>query len=158
MENQQGPPVYPYHESRAMRRSPTPRPWRPDFRGTTGVSLSSPSYLVRNPNQALHLEKTHETPPSSRDVGLLFLHGLEPKAVKLANPPERVLFKIPPALPDSETRPQPANTNVQKIASRFLSSSFVTVFSLCYANLDQLLKLINCLQNFPLTGSSNRIK
>ena len=30
-----------------MRRSPTPRPWRPDFRGTTGVSLSSPSYLVR---------------------------------------------------------------------------------------------------------------
>ena len=29
-----------------MRRSPTPRPWRPDFRGTTGVSLSSPSYLV----------------------------------------------------------------------------------------------------------------
>ena len=42
-----------------------------------GVSLSSPSYLVRNPNQALHLEKTHETPPSSRDEGLLFLHGLE---------------------------------------------------------------------------------
>ena len=45
-----------------MRRSPTPRPWRPDFGGTTGVSLSSPSYLVRNPNQALHLEKTHKTP------------------------------------------------------------------------------------------------
>ena len=68
---------FPYHDSRAMRRSPSPRPWRPDFRGTTGVSLSSPSYLVRNPNQALHLEKTHEMPPSSRDEGLLFLHGLE---------------------------------------------------------------------------------
>ena len=39
--------------------------------------MSSPSYLVRNPNQALHLEKSHETPPSSRDEGLLFLHGLE---------------------------------------------------------------------------------
>ena len=61
---------FPYHDSRAMRRSPSPCPWRPDFRGTTGVSLSSPSYLVRNPNQALHLEKTHETPPSSRDEGL----------------------------------------------------------------------------------------
>ena len=59
---------FPYHDSRAMRSSPTPRPWRPDFRGTTGVSLSSPSYLVRNPNQALHLEKTHETPPSSRPI------------------------------------------------------------------------------------------
>ena len=63
-----------------MRRSPSSRPWRPDFRGTTGVSLSSPSYLVRNPNQALHLEKTHEMPPSSRDEGLLFLHGLESQA------------------------------------------------------------------------------
>ena len=43
-----------------MTHSPLPRPRRPDFRGTTGVSLSSPSYLVRNPYQALHLEKTHE--------------------------------------------------------------------------------------------------
>ena len=39
--------------------------------------LNSPSYLVRNPTLAPQLEKTHETPPSSRDVGLLFLHGLE---------------------------------------------------------------------------------
>ena len=97
---------YPYHDLRAMKRSPSPRPWRPDFRGTTGVSLSFPSYLVRNPNQALHgregvggglscalggphcgwegtgprapqLEETPETPPSSRAEGLLFLHGLE---------------------------------------------------------------------------------
>ena len=36
-----------------------------------------PSYLVRNPTLAPQLEKTHETPPSSRDEGLLFLHGLE---------------------------------------------------------------------------------
>ena len=33
--------------------------------------------LVRNPTLAPQLEKTHETPPSSRDEGLLFLHGLE---------------------------------------------------------------------------------
>ena len=39
--------------------------------------LNSPSYLVRNPTLAPQLEKTHETPLSSRDVGLLFLHGLE---------------------------------------------------------------------------------
>ena len=31
------------------------------------VSLSSPSYLVRNPTLAPQLGKTHETPPSSRD-------------------------------------------------------------------------------------------
>ena len=68
---------FPYHDSRAMRNSPSPRPWRPDFRGTTGDSLSSPSYLVRNPNPALHLEKTHEMPLSSRDEDLHFLHGLE---------------------------------------------------------------------------------
>ena len=29
-------------------------------------SLSSPSYLVRNPTLAPQLRKTHETPPSSR--------------------------------------------------------------------------------------------
>ena len=39
--------------------------------------LNSLSYLVRNPTLAPQLEKTHETPPSSRDEGLLFLHGLE---------------------------------------------------------------------------------
>ena len=33
--------------------------------------------LVRNPTLAPQLQKTHETPPSSRDEGLLFLHGLE---------------------------------------------------------------------------------
>ena len=49
--------------------------WLP-WRHTRG-SLSSPSYLVRNPTLAPQLEKTHETPPSSRDEGLLFLHGLE---------------------------------------------------------------------------------
>ena len=45
---------------------------------TEGGDLSrAPSYLVRNPTLAPQLEKTHETPPSSRDEGLLFLHGLE---------------------------------------------------------------------------------
>ena len=47
------------------------------FLGQEEPLEKAPSYLVRNPNQALHLEKTHETPPSSRDEGLLFLHGLE---------------------------------------------------------------------------------
>ena len=37
----------------------------------------SPSYLVRNPILAPHLEKMHKTPLSSRDEDLLFLHGLE---------------------------------------------------------------------------------
>ena len=40
-------------------------------------SLSSPSYLVRNPTLAPQLGKTHETPRSSRDWGLLFLPDLE---------------------------------------------------------------------------------
>ena len=43
----------------------TPRPWRPDFRGTTGVSLSSPSYLVRNPTLAPQLENQTGLPWSS---------------------------------------------------------------------------------------------
>ena len=81
---------FPYHGSRAITRSPSPRPWRPDFRGTTGDSLSSPSYLVRNPNQALHIEKTHEMPPSSRDEGLLFLHRLE------SNPESSLQFLLEP--------------------------------------------------------------
>ena len=34
-------------------------------------SLNSPSYLVRNPTLAPQLEKTHETPPSSREEGHL---------------------------------------------------------------------------------------
>ena len=34
-------------------------------------------YLVRNPTLTPQLEKTHHTPLSSRDEGLLFLHGLE---------------------------------------------------------------------------------
>ena len=33
--------------------------------------------LVRNPTLAPQIEKTHETPPSSRDWGLLFLPDLE---------------------------------------------------------------------------------
>ena len=37
--------------------------------------LASP--VRRNPTLALQLEKTHETPPSSRDDGLLLLYGLE---------------------------------------------------------------------------------
>ena len=39
--------------------------------------LRSPWYFMRHPILAPQLEKTHETPPSSRDEGLLFLHGLE---------------------------------------------------------------------------------
>ena len=43
---------------------------------TKGLKIS-PSYLVRNPTLAPQLGKTHKTPPSSRDEGHLFLHGLE---------------------------------------------------------------------------------
>ena len=39
--------------------------------------VESPSYLVRNPTLAPQLEKTHETPQSSRNEGLLLLYGLE---------------------------------------------------------------------------------
>ena len=46
------------------------------WRRTRG-SLNSPSYLVRNPTLVPQLEKTHKIPPSSRDEGHLFLHGLE---------------------------------------------------------------------------------
>ena len=46
------------------------------WRHTRG-SLRSPWYFMRHPTLAPQLEKTHETPPSSRDEGLLFLHGLE---------------------------------------------------------------------------------
>ena len=50
----------------------TSLPWR-----RTRGSLSYPSYLMRNPTLVPQLEKTHETPLSTRDEGLLFLHGLE---------------------------------------------------------------------------------
>ena len=36
-----------------------------------------PVVLHETPHTGAQLEKTHETPPSSRDEGLLFLHGLE---------------------------------------------------------------------------------
>ena len=39
--------------------------------------MSSSSYLVRKPTLARQLEETHETHRSSRDEGLIFLHGLE---------------------------------------------------------------------------------
>ena len=39
--------------------------------------MSSSSYLVRKPTLPRQLEETHETPRSSRDEGLIFLHGLE---------------------------------------------------------------------------------
>ena len=56
--------------------------WIPELERSSGGEQPTPVFLprefhVRNPNQALHLEKTHETPPSLRDEGLLFLHGLE---------------------------------------------------------------------------------
>ena len=41
------------------------------------VCKEAPCPVYREPPRAPQLEKTHETPPSSRDVGLLFLHGLE---------------------------------------------------------------------------------
>ena len=43
----------------------------------TRGSMSSSSYLVRKPTLPRQLEETHETPQSSRDEGLIFLHGLE---------------------------------------------------------------------------------
>ena len=39
--------------------------------------MSSSSYLVRKPTLVRQLEETHETPRSSQDEGLIFLHGLE---------------------------------------------------------------------------------
>ena len=39
--------------------------------------LSSQSYHVGNTTLVPQLEKTHEMPLSSREEGLLFLHGLE---------------------------------------------------------------------------------
>ena len=39
--------------------------------------MSSSSYLVRKPTLARQLEETHETPRSSGDEGMIFLHGLE---------------------------------------------------------------------------------
>ena len=39
--------------------------------------MSSSSYLLRKPTLARQLEETHETHRSSRDEGLIFLHGLE---------------------------------------------------------------------------------
>ena len=39
--------------------------------------MSSSSYLVRKPTLARQLKETDETPRSSRDEGLIFLHGLE---------------------------------------------------------------------------------
>ena len=39
--------------------------------------MSSSSYLVRKPTLARQLKETDETLRSSRDEGLIFLHGLE---------------------------------------------------------------------------------
>ena len=41
------------------------------------VSMRVARGSVRNPTLAPQLEKTYETPQSSGDEGLLFLHGLE---------------------------------------------------------------------------------
>src|SRR5574341_2231116 len=69
---------FPYHDSRALTRSPPPStrmetrlPWRP-----TRGSLTSPSYLLRNRTLGPPLENNPEIPPSSRDEGLRLLHGL----------------------------------------------------------------------------------
>ena len=64
----------------ALRRTTNPPggpgPERKEKAHRVGLSPSSLT-PTPGPNQALYLEKTHETPPSSRDEGLLFLHGLE---------------------------------------------------------------------------------
>ena len=53
-------------------------------------SLSSQSYFVRNPTLAPQLEKTYETPQSSGDEGLHFLHCLESNPVSSLQTPEEV--------------------------------------------------------------------
>ena len=50
-----------------------PRWWLPGALGTGQV----PGRMGAHPTLAPQLGKTHEMPPSSRDEGLLFLHGLE---------------------------------------------------------------------------------
>ena len=52
--------------------APFREPWR-----LTRCSLSSQPYHEGNTTLVPQLEKTHEMPLSSRDEGLLFLHGLE---------------------------------------------------------------------------------
>ena len=68
---------FPYHDSRAMMRSPSPLAWRPDFLAPNERLTDSPSYLVRKRTLGPPLENSPETPPSSRDEGLRLLHGLE---------------------------------------------------------------------------------
>ena len=46
------------------------------------------------PTLALQLEKTHETPPSSRDEGLLFLHGLESNPESSLQTPQEACFPL----------------------------------------------------------------
>ena len=69
----------PYHDSKAMPRSPSPLEGNADLTSLAPQErpLSSPSYSVRNPTLTPQLEKNHEIPPSSRDEVLFFLHGLE---------------------------------------------------------------------------------
>ena len=73
-----------------MTRSPSPLAWRPDFPGAPReASLTSPSYLVRNRTLGPPLQNNPEIPPSSRDEGLLLLHGLETNlATSLQTPQE----------------------------------------------------------------------
>ena len=74
-------------------------PWR-HMRG----SLSSPSYLVRNPTLAPQLQKTHETPPSSRDEGLLFLHGLESNLEASLQTPQEAWLPLGHSVGSRDTR------------------------------------------------------
>ena len=47
--------------------------------------MLQPCSLVRNPTLAPQLQK-NETPPTSRDEGLLFLHGLESNPARSPSP------------------------------------------------------------------------
>ena len=85
---------FPYHDSRAMTRTPRhshrdPDPWCP-----TRGSLSLASYLVRNPTLGPPLEKNPETPPSSFDDGLRFSHGLEPNPDSSLQTPQEVWLHL----------------------------------------------------------------
>ena len=51
-------------------------------------------YFVRNSTLAPQLEKTHETPPSSRDEGLLFLHGLKSNLETSLQTPKELSIQI----------------------------------------------------------------
>ena len=67
----------PYHDWRAMTHFPRHAHWNLTSLAPHERLPALPVLPHENPTLAPPLEKTHETPPSSRAEDLLFLHGLE---------------------------------------------------------------------------------